>query len=132
MHNRRQRIHLIGEISFAFLRISPNTSPSRRTNSTTSSSSTNRSPVHHSSNISHSQSHSEWRTRNLVRNSDSISSSTTSDKPSSNDNTVIAKSPTQTTLVSSDGIIMFGRPCVSIDVLFVNEYFLWSVINDCG
>ncbi|XP_021700251.1 rho GTPase-activating protein gacF isoform X4 [Aedes aegypti] len=85
-------------ISNLLPRISPNTSPSRRTNSTTSSSSTNRSPVHHSSNISHSQSHSEWRTRNLVRNSDSISSSTTSDKPSSNDNTVIAKSPTQTTL----------------------------------
>ncbi|XP_021700250.1 uncharacterized protein LOC5577722 isoform X3 [Aedes aegypti] len=87
-----------GYMSMNGRRISPNTSPSRRTNSTTSSSSTNRSPVHHSSNISHSQSHSEWRTRNLVRNSDSISSSTTSDKPSSNDNTVIAKSPTQTTL----------------------------------
>lgn len=89
-------------ISNLLPRISPTTSPSRRTNSTTSSSSNNRSPVHHSSGIishPHSHSHSEWRTRNLVRNSDSISSSTTtSDKPSSNDNTVIAKSPTQTTL----------------------------------
>lgn len=75
-------------ISNLLPRISPTSSPTRRTNSNSSSS-----PVH----TSNSNSHSDWRRRNLVRNSDSISSST-SDKPSSNDNTVIAKSPTQTTL----------------------------------
>ncbi|XP_058456016.1 rho GTPase-activating protein gacU isoform X2 [Malaya genurostris] len=89
-------------ISNLLPRISPTTSPSHRTNST-SSSSNNRSPAH-STNSSHyhhhhhhSSGHSEWRTRNLIRHSDSINSST-SDKPSSNDVTVIAKNPTQTTL----------------------------------
>ncbi|XP_065078715.1 mucin-2 isoform X2 [Ochlerotatus camptorhynchus] len=77
-------------ISNLLPRISPTSSPTRRTNSISSSS-----PVHNSN--SNSNSHSDWRRRNLARNSDSISSST-SDKPSSNDNTVIAKSPTQTTL----------------------------------
>lgn len=104
-------------ISNLLPRISPTTSPTHRTNSTStggsSSSSNIRSPVHNSTTTSpnrisiqlhqqqhhhhHSSSgHSEWRTRNLVRNTDSSSSS--SEKPSSNDNTVIDKSPTQTTL----------------------------------
>lgn len=98
-------------ISNLLPRISPTTSPTHRTNSTStggsSSSSNVRSPVHNSTTTSpnrtniqhhhhHSSGHSEWRTRNLVRNTDSSSSS--SEKPSSNDNTVIAKSPTQTTL----------------------------------
>ncbi|XP_058820220.1 mucin-2 isoform X3 [Topomyia yanbarensis] len=90
-------------ISNLLPRISPTTSPSRRTNST-SSSSNNRSPAHsiqsshyHHHHHHHTSGHSEWRTRNLIRHSDSISSST-SEKPSSNDVTIIAKSPTQTTL----------------------------------
>ncbi|XP_053696056.1 uncharacterized protein LOC128743487 isoform X2 [Sabethes cyaneus] len=86
-------------ISNLLPRISPLTSPARKTNSTSSSSNITRSPVH--SNIyhqhHHNSGHAEWRTRNLIRHSDSLSSSV-SDKAPSNDVTIIAKSPTQTTL----------------------------------
>ncbi|XP_055645081.1 uncharacterized protein LOC129780626 isoform X2 [Toxorhynchites rutilus septentrionalis] len=75
-------------------RISPTSSPTYRSNNTSSSSNT-RSPVHDSNSSIH-QSY-ELRTRSIIGNTDSVSSST-SEKPSSNDNTVIAASPTQTTL----------------------------------
>ncbi|XP_055595728.1 uncharacterized protein LOC129746201 isoform X2 [Uranotaenia lowii] len=84
-------------ISNLLPRISPTTSPTRRIGSTGS---IHQSPSHHSTSISNS----DWRTRNLIRqnynnNCDSISSSTTaSERPSSNDTTIIATSPSQTTL----------------------------------